>query len=326
MIPPMSSLVRTRQGPRTGLAARLLALVVAVSLATPAAAAAAPAEDPEIAEATRIYQQGIGERDAGNYVAAAESFTAAYDKIPATSREIRAAVLFDMIDARRNAYAEGEGPVQICECERRLDAYMAEVKAVFGVKGERFPDTRKAKKLLAEVRSQLEGLKPMLPDLDCKALTLDKPAPEPEPVAAPAEPKAEPPKQPAGPDPADEKRRRDFTIAGSTMVGLGGVLLIVMASGLAIGRKAERDGTDRTDMATAGGTPLSMDDPGLQDAVRRGKLGNGMAIAGGVIGGVALATGVTLLVLGKRPAGKQRARLTPSLAPGYAGAALYLRF
>lgn len=326
MIPPMSSFVRTRQGPRTGPGARLLALVVAASLATPGAALAAPAESPEIAEATEIYEQGIGERDAGNYVAAAESFTAAYDKIPATSREIRAAVLFDMIDARRNAYAEGEGPAQICECERRLAAYMDEIKAVFGVKGERFPDTRKAKKLLSEVRAQLEGLRPMLPDLDCDALKLDAPAPAPAPVAEQPAPKVEEPKPPPGPDPAELKRRRDLTIAGGALVGVGGVLLIVMAAGLGVGRKAERDGRALTDAASGAGTPLSMDDPAVQDAVRRGKLGNGLAIAGGVIGGLALAAGVSLLVVGERPAGKRRAGLTPSLAPGFAGAALHVRF
>jgi hypothetical protein len=318
----MRSLERTRRGPYAGLAARLTALFVATALATPAVAA--PADDPAIAEATRIYQQGIGERDAGNHVAAAESFTDAYDKIPPASREIRAAVLFDLVDARRNAFAEGEGAAQLCECERRLVAYSDEVTDTFGAKGERFPDTRKARKLLADVRAQIAGLRAETPDLDCSALGVDKaPPPAPEPIAEAPPPK---PPEPPGPDPVVHKQRRDQTLAGGVLVGVGGVFLVVMAAGLGVGRKAERDGTDLTDAATAAGMPLSMDDPSLQDPVRRGKIGNGLAIAGGVIGGVALVTGVTLLVLGKRPVPPRRASLRPALAPGFAGAALHLRF
>jgi len=99
-----------------------------------------------------------------------------------------------------------------------------------------------------------------------------------------------------------------------------------MVSGLVVGRGAEREGTDLTDHATAMGMSLSMDDPAVQDAVRRGKTGNALAIAGGVIGGAALAVGVPLLILGKRSPAQRRARLTPALAPTYAGASLLLRF
>lgn len=294
-----------------------------MSLATPAVAAAAPADDPELAEATRIYNQGIGERDAGDNVAAAESFTDAYDKIPAISREIRAAVLFDMIAARRTAFAEGEGPAQLCECERRLVAYDAEIQTNFGKKGERFPDTRKARKLLVDIRAQISGLRAETPDLDCATLSLEKPPPEPtaEPVAEPAKPAP----APASPPP-DDGKRRTFTIVGGTLTAVGGVFLILMVSGLVVGRGAEREGTDLTDHATAMGMSLSMDDPAVQDAVRRGKTGNALAIAGGVIGGAALAVGVPLLILGKRSPAQRRARLTPALAPTYAGASLLLRF
>ena len=319
----MLSLVRTRQGPRRALATRLAAVLVAMSLATPATAAAPPPEDPALAEATRIYEQGIGERDAGDHVAAAESFTDAYDKIPPASREIRAAVLFDLVDARRNAFAEGEGPAQLCECERRLVAYDADVVANLGKKGERLPDTRKARKLLSDVRAQLTALRAETPALDCATLTLDKPAPEPGPIAAPEKPPEPPP--PSGPTP-EELRRRKFTIAGGTLTAVGGVFLILMVSGLVVGRKAERDGADLTDDAIDAGAPLSMDDPAVMDAVQRGKTGNGLAIAGGVIGGAALAAGVPLLILGKRPVGQRRALLTPQLAPTYAGASLQLRF
>jgi hypothetical protein len=214
--------------------------------------------------------------------------------------------------------------VQLCECERRLVTYDAEVIANFGKKGERFPDTRKARKLLIDVRAQLADLRAATPDLDCTALTLDKPAPEPEPIAVPEKKPPEPP-PPTGPT-QGELRRRKFTIAGSTLTAVGGVFIILMVSGLVVGRKAERDGDDLTGAAVDAGAPLSRDDPAVQDAVQRGETGNRLAIAGGVIGGLALAAGVPLLILGRRPAGQRRAMLTPQIAPTYAGASLRLRF
>jgi hypothetical protein len=95
-----------------------------------------------------------------------------------------------------------------------------------------------------------------------------------------------------------------------------------MAGGLAIGRKAEQDGEDLTLKALANNAPLSEDDPGLQSLLRRGHTGNALAIAGGVIATVAVAAGVTMLVLGLRARKGRPARA--ALVPGAAG--LTLRF
>lgn len=301
-----------------------------MSLGTPTAAAAPPAkQDPALAAATRTYEEGITERDAGNFVAAAESFAAAYRNIPMSERGIRASVLFDLIDARRNAFAEGEGPGQLCESERVLVAYLDEIKQGFGSKGDKFPDTRKARKLLAELRKQIDGLRAENPGLDCSTTPLEKPAapePAPPPETTPAEPHtatSEPPTH----KPDTDTRARTFTIAGAATTGVGGLFLVMMTAGLVVGRNAERDGVARTQAAIASGTPLSETDPGLQSLVHRGKLGNGLAIAGGVLATVAVATGVSLLVLGLRARkSPSRATLAPALASGFTGATLVLRF
>jgi hypothetical protein len=294
-----------------------------MSLATPATAAPAAAPDPALEAVNKRYQDGLKERDAGDFVTAAESFTAAYKDIPPKSREIRASVLFDLVDARRNAFAEGEGPGQICECERLLGDYLAEVKQLLGARADKVPDTRKARKLLTEVRKQIAAAKAENPGLDCAATTVERAAPEPEPAPTPAaEPEPAPATTPVGPDPAAVRRARTLVIAGSVTTGLGGLMLGVLTGGLVIGRKAEQDGDALTLQALAAGAPLSQDDPELQALVRRGRTGNQLAIAGGVIATVALAAGVTVLVLGLR----QRKRLTPraALVPGAAG--LTLRF
>jgi hypothetical protein len=292
-----------------------------MSLATPAAAAPAAPPDPVLEAVNKRYQEGLAARDAGDFVTAAESFTAAYKDIPPKSREIRASVLFDLVDARRNAFAEGEGPGQICECERLLVAYLDEVKQLLGARAEKVPDTRKARKLLAELRKQIAAVKLENPALDCAATTVDRPAPEPEPEPEPPPAPAEPP-APAGPDPAQTRRARTLVIAGGVTTGVGVVMLGVMAGGLAIGRKAEQDGEDLTLKALANNAPLSEDDPGLQSLLRRGHTGNALAIAGGVIATVAVAAGVTMLVLGLRARKGRPARA--ALVPGAAG--LTLRF
>jgi hypothetical protein len=296
-----------------------------MSLATPAAAAPAAAPDPTLEAVNKRYQEGLTARDAGDFVTAAESFTAAYKDIPPKSREIRASVLFDLVDARRNAFAEGEGPGQICECQRLLGDYLAEVKQLLGARADKVPDTRKAKKLLAEVRKQIAALKLENPSLDCAATTVERPAPEPEPEPPP------PPPEPAlsattpapGPDPAQLRRARTLVIAGSVTTGVGGVMLGVMAGGLVLGRNAEQDGQSLTQQALAAGAPLSEDDPVLQSLLRRGQTGNRLAIAGGVIATIAVAAGVTMLVLGLR-ARKNPRPARAALVPGPAG--LTLRF
>lgn len=293
-----------------------------MSLATPAAAAPAAAPDPVLEAVNRRYQEGLAARDAGDFVTAAESFTAAYKDIPPRSREIRASVLFDLVDARRNAFAEGEGPGQICESERLLADYLVEVKALLGARADKVPDTRKARKLLAEVRKQIAALKVENPALDCAATTVERPAPEPEPATAPEPAPVDPTPAPAGPDPAQARRARTLVIAGSVTTGVGAAMLGVMAGGLAIGRNAEQDGESLTLQALASGAPLSEDDPALQALISRGHTGNQLAIAGGVIATVAVAAGVTMLVLGLRARKGRPARA--ALVPN--GAGLTLRF
>ena len=318
-----------RTGARTGYGARALAVLVAMSLATPVHASA-PAGDASLTAATATYNEGIAERDAGNFVAAAESFTEAYEAIPVDAREIRAAVLFDLVDARRQAYASGEGPAQICECQRLLVTYLADIKQAFASKGDKFPDTRKAKKLLVEVRKDLATLIKEMPGLDCSTTSVARP-PEPEPTPEPTPP---PPPEPTGPTEAElqanaarDRRARTLTIAGAVTTGVGGLFLGMMAGGLVVGRRAEQAGVNATHAGLAAGQPLSGDDPELRAIVGRGKLGNGLAIAGGVLATVAVAAGVSLLVLGLRTRrGPPRAAVAPAVAPGFAGAGLVVRF
>lgn len=313
-MPPVSRLELT------GAASLAAALAVAPLPCAAAPASAAPASAAPAVDPKKEYEQGVAERAAGNFVAAAEHFDAAYRELPTGEREIRAGVLFELVDARRNAFAEGEGAPQICETERLLVGYLDEVRAEFGAKGDKKPDTRKAKKLLAEVRKQIAALKKEQPDLECAREVIEPPAPpEPEPPPAPPEPDV--PKD-SPPDP----RPRRLVIAGAATAGAGGLFLAMMAAGLAVGARAERDGAAATDAAVLAGVPLSERDPALQAIVDRGRVGNGLAIAGGVLATAALAAGVAMIVIGKRTRSAPKAAFAPGLGPGQLGGALTLRF
>lgn len=300
------------------LRASLIAAAVAVA-PLPARAEPAGPVDPKLE-----YEQGLEERDAGNFVTAAEHFDVAYRELPASDRDVRAAVMFELVDARRNAFAEGEGPPQICEAERVLVGYLDEVKAEFGARGDKRPDTRKAKKVLAEVRKQIAVLKKETPELDCATEIVEAPPPaEPPPVEGPP---PEPPNQPAPEDSKPDPRARTLVIAGAATTGVGGLFLVLMGVGLGLGNRAELDGAKQTAAAVLAGMPLSEDDPELQQIVKRGRVGNGLAIAGGVLATAAIAAGVTLIVLGTRKRPAKAAAFAPAVAPGFVGGSLAVRF
>ncbi|HEY8379648.1 MAG TPA: hypothetical protein VIK91_24315 [Nannocystis sp.] len=304
---------------------RACGLAVAVALATPVRPAAA--EPGGISEAAQsAFDRGQAERDAGRYGAAAREFATAYALIDEKQRELRAAVLFDLVDAHRNAFAAGgtrrgnEHPAaHLCAADRALaDFIESEQEHRRGSK--KTPDMVKAIELREEVRRDFLAARARESDLDCAALELPRvvdepaqegtsePAPADEPAASPRNPKA-------------------LVIAGSvtTVVGLG--LLGLMAAGLVRGERAEQDGA-----ALVKEMPLLMpEDPQLAAIERRGRGGNAMAILGGVFGSLALGAGVALLVVGKRAkargAGSEAAvAVWPVASPLGGGAALRWRF
>ena len=295
-------------------------LLAGVLALPPSPARAAPPQDGR-----EEYERGATARDAGDFVRAAEHFDAAYRTLPVES-DVRSAVLFDLVDARRNAFARAEEPPQLCESERLLVGYLDEAKARLGAKAERLPDTRKAKKVLTSVRQQIAALKRERPTLDCAAEILEAPR-----APVPAEPDAAPPEGPAAahpttPAPAQPPRPagRPLVIAGATTLGVSGLFVVVAAAGLGGGAAAERDGEALTSAALAAGAPLSEDDPELAALVRRGRLGNGLAAAGAALAAAALVAGIALLAVGVRRGRGHRAGLTPG--PGVVGVGVALRF
>lgn len=114
---------------------------------------------------------------------------------------------------------------------------------------------------------------------------------------ASGDPGPEPEPGPAGELPSG----RPLLITGGVLAGVGVAGLGVAAAGMAIGSGAN----DISDL-----DPDDID--GRREQFDRGRLGNGLAIGGGIAGGVFLVTGVALLAVGAR---REKARTGMALLP-----------
>jgi len=303
--------------------ARWSGLVVAAALAGPTRPAVAnePAPIPEAAQSA--YDRGLAERDAGHFPVAAREFAAAYAQIPETERELRAAILFDLVDAHRGAYTAGgerhgsEHPAaHLCAADRALADFIETEQE--RKRSRKSPDMVKATGLREEVRKDFMVAKSRESDLDCAALELPRVL---EKESSPPSPSADAP-QPV-------KAPKKLLIAGGVTAGVGLALLGLMVGGMVRGQRTEADGVALVqEMPT-----LAPDDPQLAALERRGRGDNAMAIVGGVFGSLALGAGVALLVVGVRAhkAGRSSApepavAVWPVASPAGGGAALRWRF
>ena len=116
------------------------------------------------------------------------------------------------------------------------------------------------------------------------------------------------------------------TLPGDHMVRAGvGVLVAGIASygllgaGLAIGSSAEQDITSQQQQA---------DLQTRRDLLARGRLGNRLAIAGGVLAALSMGVGIPLVIIGRRRHERAMSTLSaaPMLGPGGGGLTLRVRW
>jgi len=283
-----------RSEPRASNCLRL-ALSVAV-LASSLGSRPASAEPAISASAEEHYERGRTEREAKRFAAAAAEFAMAYQEIPATQAS-RPTVLFELVDAQRSAFAAGgrirgrEHPAaHLCAAEAALTEFIDAAEKKRPPKAKRSADARMAAELRTEVRAELEAARRATPDLDCATVEVPR---EDVLEAAPSAPN-----EPAADAPPRTRRpiHKPMVIAGAVTTGVGMIFVGLLASGLVRGKRAEQDGAALVAMSPT----LPEEDPRLQAIDRRGKSGNRLAIAGGVIGTAALGAGIALLVVGLR--------------------------
>lgn len=255
-----------------------LALVLALTLVAGPAGARQSPTGPEPARLEAIYSAAIQATAAGDHVAAADRYADVLDLLPESraNHESRALALLDSVAASRQAHAAGAPDAPLCVARDRVRAYLELADAAHGAGAAELDGVRQAERLRDELAAEIAGLS-------------DRTCPGDQPSTAPAPP---PPRKlaPAPTPPADRR-----VLAGWGLLGVGGLGLGLLGVGVGLGARAEREG--REVRAT---DPTRDIDALLADGfVQRGRAGNRLAIAGGVIAGVAVLAGATLLVLGK---------------------------
>jgi tetratricopeptide (TPR) repeat protein len=296
------------------------ALICASSICVgPRVAAAAPAQaeaeqadadaDAEPApaqpsQAETLYRKGQAKYETADYAGAIEQWTEAYALVDPTPENaaIKVLLLYNLAQAHVKAHELDEDPIHLKQALQLLENFKLAVDLLYEDEAAR-----------AEELDKVEG---KIDELEAKIAALE-PEPEPEP-----EPKPEPPSPSAGPvdqGPVDGPRPGTPLIAaGAAVGGIGLAFGVVGVVGAVIGARANNvDGLDPLDVEAR------------EDQFRRGRTGNALAVAGAILGGVLLPTGVALIAVGvtrNKRAASARVSLSPALSPQHAGLTLVGRF
>lgn len=294
--------IRTARPVRCASSRAALAWLLAAAIGSPRAVAAPTADELRVqVEAALEAADRAGQ--AGDHVLAAEKYAEAVALLPERRehQDGRALALLDSVRARRRAFAALGDPLQLCAARELIARYLAEAAQAYGIAAATMDGPTAA----ARERQDVDAA------LDAAHATCPQGQAQPPPREDPGPPVSPPP-------PAPGPRRPATMIAGGVTLGVGAGLLVMMAAGLGLGSSAEAAGRDLRRQEP------TRDIDGLLDAdfYRRGQAGNGMAIAGGVIGGVAVIVGASLLIVGARKRGPRAV----ARRLGAAGPALRFRF
>lgn len=261
-----------------------VASLVVASLPARAGAGPLPPETRERLEA--LYTAGAEALEGGDPASAAASYAEVLEVLPEEegTHGGRALALSDAVGAYRAAFDASSEDRLICAAIDLLQDYAGGLKERYGAASAEMDGGKLAATLEEELAAQVVA---------DEVLCEEEPAPVEEPVEEP-----EPEPEPAVPEPADDSppAPSPLVLGGGVGLGLGAVLLGVMAGGLAVGAGASRDVTAlREDMPG-----LTVDDPAFDEVVRRGVRGDRLAWVAGIGAGAALVAGATLLSLGLR--------------------------
>lgn len=259
--------------------------------------------------------------DSGQLAPAFEEFHAAYASMPdaQAGRGGRESLLGSMRATLLEMHAASGEPAPLCRLREVLQAHADALVAAFPGTPDML-ELRSARARHDEVTAQLAALGP-----DACAAAPPPPSAAPEPAATPTTGPTSPnvaPLMPPSPRASDTIPPRHLRIAGGITLGIGVVLLGVMAYGI-VGETRHKARVNEID-AGAAGRPLSLDEHGdLLDHRREARSARVVAIGAGVAAGVMTGLGTTLFLLARRSARTQRWSAAPWWSP--AGAGLTLR-
>ena len=262
---------------------------------SPAEAEPVPEDEDPLDEAKRLFEEGAGKFETADYAGAIEAWTRAYSIVPNLPdyAATKAKLIANLASAQERAYAVDKETSHLNQAKILLESYQEAIPAIY-------TSTIEKEKEQAWVEDRLEKI-----DAELQA------AAEREAAAEEDQRQSEKTLEPG----------QGMIVTGAVLTGLGVAGLGVMVTGMVIGNGAN----DIDDIPT--------NDLNAREArFDRGRMGNALALAGGLGGAVLVGTGVALLAVGvkkKRAAGeeeKPEVSVVPALAPGFAGVGLSGRF
>jgi tetratricopeptide (TPR) repeat protein len=240
-------------------------------------------------EARALYEEGVGRYETADYLGAIDLWTQAFTLLPnlAEYAKINADLIFNLARAHEKQFDVDNDPAQLRQAIILLERYIESLPNLYADDVAEF-DAQKTK--TTQVKTDIEAR------LD--AYESSRPA-------GPA----------SGPGDSPPEPGRSLVITGAVLTAVGGLALGASGYGMAAGAQAN----DISDV-----DPTDIDERRTQ--FDRGRSMNTIAIAGGVSAGVLIATGVALIVVGKKKGKESRVALTPWLAPNGGGLVTRARF
>lgn len=260
-----------------------------------------PSDDP-VEQAQKLFDEGATKFETADYIGAIELWTEAFGLVPNAPENapVKAKLIANIAAAQERAYVVDKQVSHLNQAKILIERYR-------GVLDDIYLDELEREKELAWVSERLTKI-----DAELKVVAEREAAKQAAEQAAAERAAAE--------QPAPRPPGRGLVIGGSVLAGVGAAGLGVMVSGMVIGSSND-DISDlpSTDLVTRA------------DRFRMGRLGNALAIAGGVGGGLLLGVGVALLVVGlkkNRAEGQDTAKLTvvPTFDATQVGVGLLGRF
>jgi tetratricopeptide (TPR) repeat protein len=263
-----------------------------------AAEPTAVAEDPDdpLVRARKLYDSGEARFATADYLRAIDDWTEAFKIVPDSedAGRIKALLIYNIATARERAYEITGDASHLRQAKVLLEDYARSIPALFG-------ETPAAADERSKLTERLNAITRAIEAADRKAKRDRTPAATDD-----------------GPDDDVEARKGGrkaliATGAAALVVGVGG--LGMMAGGLAMGSNAnDLDG-------------LAPDDiEGRRSQFDKGRTGNTLAIAGGVVGGVFTIAGAVLVGVGASRKSARGVSFTPSFGRRFAGVGLSGRF
>lgn len=259
-----------------------------------------------VEQARRLFDEGATKFETADYIGAIELWTEAFGLVPNVPENaaIKARLIANIAAAQERAYSVDKQVSHLNQAKILIERYRSELENIYVDELEREKELAWVTERLAKIDTELEVV--------AEREAAEKAAAE---QAAAEQAAAEQAEQTEPPPPG-----RGLVIGGSVLAGVGVAGLGVMVGGMLIGSSND----DISDLPTN-------DLDTRADRFRMGRLGNALAIAGGVGGGVLLGVGIALLAVGlkkNRGAQQDTAKLTlvPTFDATQAGLGLVGRF